>query len=291
MKKRRLLAIFAAFAIAATMSVGLTACAGGDNNQDGGDGDGDSSSYDSAYTEEEWVQAFANTFAQQSYKLVQSSTQAGKAPQTDENGEITYVDTATTVYLEAAMDLVGLKGYQMMEMTTQYGDEEPEIMSHQEVYAEIEDLTFNTYMLMYDEEGNLVWRAYTEYFDTEQEAKEYLSGDGMIEQMIASAEFVGIGENSEVTGTIDKIYSLFTYDEETHAYAATLAVTNAGSSAPEEMTVTVTFKDGKLNTMLMDYVIGEGAAALHAYSEITMTYDIIVNIPQEAKDALAANQQ
>lgn len=292
MKKRKLLAIFAAFAVAATMAFGLSACDEGDTDntndndqsQDGGDGGNTNETTDSAYTEEQWVKAWEDTIAQKSYSMIQTTAQS--MPQTSEMPA-----SSTTMNMEMTIDAVGLKGLSKMEMYTQLGDADPVRTGYTESYAEVSGVTFINYIAQFDNEDNLIWNARSNDCDTEEEAKEQLFDSNSLENMILRSEYSGTGENAEVSGTLDKLYSLFTYDSENKTYTATLSLAGMGQGAPDAVNIEISFKDGKLYELISEYTIVESGIPITVSSETTITYEVSLTIPQAAKDALAAQEQ
>ena len=114
---------------------------------------------------------------------------------------------------------------------------------------------------------------------------------------LTKLQLKGTGENEEITDTLDRLYSLFSYNGKTHVYSATLNAVNYYQIFEREsddvvrdcveMTLQISFKNGKVYNVIADYVCGKGEAVKTNHMEMTVTYGgVSITIPQGAKDAL-----
>ena len=264
---KKLLLGIAASVVAASMCFTLAACNNG-NNGNGGD--------NSVNSEETWIKAFEDSVAATNYKFEQKMTSTGKYNQ---DGDL--VDVVSTNTLEYGYDGAGLKAYTKQESNTKIGNEDPKKRSV-EMYLEVTDST----LIEYDYEDD-VWEVDEEECTDEEEAKatfETYTGIAGLGSIMMS-QYSGTGDKEDVTGTIAEIYSLFSYNSKTNVYSATVKPVSAYVNY--EMTLQISFKDGKLYKVINDYVYGEGDETTTNHLEITITYGgVSITIPQGAKDAL-----
>ena len=263
--KKKIFAGIAAFATALTMCFAFTAC-----NKDGGGAD------DSVKSEEQWVQAFADTLSATNFKFIQRVVSTGKIS----NGEAESVDYSRTNINEVGFDGEGFKAYSKYGVKVKSGNDEPTETSGIR-YFEVVDKTYVQYS--YDEDDG--WYADPEEYDTSEVAKErfneYVSG-GLLGSLVSS-QYKGTGDSEEISGNLTELYSLFSYDSKTHAYSATLKPVSEYYEF--EMNLKIYFKGGKLYKLVNGYSQGDGDNAITNSVENTITYGgVSISIPKEVKD-------
>lgn len=260
--KKRIFAGIAAAIMTATMCFAFTACEDSNKNVEldntVSDNTGNEVGADyNAFTEEQWIQAFEDTAVEATnYKLAVKRTETAN-----------YNNAVEEDVLELNYDGADLKGYATFERGIEY--------------VEVLDSAFIRYTY-YEDDG---WHADAEEFVTANEARERFEEYTNELGSILTSQFKGTGDKEEISGTLDELYGLFSYDSNTHAYSATLK--NADPYSDFELTLQISFKDGKLYNVVTNYVQGDGYWAISYRNEMTITYGgVSITIPQEAKDAL-----
>ena len=265
MNKKRLFVGIVAAATALTMCFAFSAC----NNHDGtGNVIGDNS----VTSEVAWVQAFENTVSATNFKFVNKTMRTAKSY----NGDGELVDYVMMYNSEAGYDGAALKSYIKYGNTIKLGNDEPIVYSGIR-YFEVFDSTF----IRYNNEGDNGWNANTEEYDTADEAKESFKEYAGIMSLITT-QYKGTGDNEDITGSLDELYSLFNYDSKTYIYSAVLR-----DEYDNEITFEISFAEGKFFKAVKSYVESEDNVLWTTCVEGTITYGgVSITIPQGAKDAL-----
>lgn len=296
MKKKRLLAVFAAFALAATMAIGFTACEDkeenvepdnsitdnteNENNENIGEG--------SVLTETEWKKAIADSLAATSYTIMSTENMIrkfGKTDTYDENGELIPM-SKYVIEREINGKYDGVNGvayFYQFYINLGYSDGSL-VDSYERInenYLEIFDLQ----VIFYDSKSDGAWSKTATSFSTHDEIEEGLMEVGIISSLFgASYKIPGTNDAK----TIDKLFNQFTYDKNTNAYSANLIVVAKNGAESREMTFTLKFANGKLYSYEMGYAEEEGDTTVtDCITYVFSDYNsVTVNIPQEVKDSL-----
>lgn len=296
MKKKRLLAVFAAFTVAATMATSLTACnfaGGGDNNDSTGDNTGDSAH--TKMTEEEWEEAFANTIAAESYKIDGSFRSVYQGPY-GSAFQSPYIVYASSGVVSMYYDGVNSVKYVSRIVTDELA-EEPE-KSFYYAYYELSD----TDVIEYSSANNGcspddnvppsdLWQSKSHAFNTVEEAKDYVK-EGVSLSDDLMAKIFKVSADSEAK-TLADLYSAFVYNKTTDTYTADLII---ASMSDRIGTITLKFKDGKVCHFENEYInyqyLPEDTYMTEEYHnvvEITDYNSTVVTVPQEIKDSVVDN--
>lgn len=276
MKKKRLLTVFVAFAVVATMAIGLTAC-GQDNTLD--QPEEQASADDSVLTEKQWIQAWADTLVAKNISGMDSYAFGDK-----EIIDEVWESDARNIEFK-------------VDMETNYNAHRKRVIDDLIYYGYYEIV--GTDWIAYKNNYNWVevddtwvaepgdWTKRIQQYETEDDVLElcgkwyyytdYLGG-------ILESEWQGGVENSSVQGTISELFKLFTYDEATHSYSAELY----GDEQMAYLNLTVSFRNGKLYNIkydLLNWALQSGPyLSTIQRGECTLSYGgVSITIPEAIK--------
>lgn len=274
--KKNFFAGIAAVAMSAVCAFGLAACKPDNNNNNNNDDPPVTVGDTSVLTEEQWVAAWQDSAAATNYKMVKDVTQTGEFfDVTSENGVI--VSGSMSGTLEFSRD--GYTAYIKQAVATDYDDEEPQNITS-EMYIEVSGSLLNVYM----GEESLGWMLVSQDARIPEVAQAAfimaIPELGELSSLLAE-EYSGTGENSNVTGTLDELFSLFTFDSKTKVYSATL------SQEGVAMEVEIAFTNGKLCWYAAegDYADATTGEDYTMVGEVTFTYGgVSVVVPEEVKN-------
>lgn len=252
MKKKRLFAIFAAFAVAATMAIGFTACGNKDNNDLGDntqteqpdDGKGETPyEEDAGVTKEEWIKAWQDSVAADSYTL-------------DYDGWTFMVstdDVGNKYYTKLLYDNVNKTIYM------QYADSN----EASELYAEV----VGSNLLRYINSNG-------EWLSAAGPAASWENGN----KLLSYASTVYIVADATVSGTLAELYDYVTYDASSKAYSVDVVMSKG------IITLKVQLSGGYLYKLFIAVEVdGETYE-----DEITFTgyNSTVVTVPEEVKNSV-----
>lgn len=256
MKKKRLLAVFAAFAVVATMAVGLTACSK-NNTAEGGD--------DSVLTEEQWVQAWADSLAAKnvSGKVSHGYIYPGLFEENPKNIEFIYDAETHKAYEKHTQNIFEEVLYNYYEVSGM------DLIKYQNFY---------NYEWIGDEQviESEDWVKWNYSFETEELAKAELARRFNATCWVPEGTWHGEAGDSLVQGTIPELFELFTYDEATHSYSAELY----DGDGFVYLNIIITFCEGKISKVNYEGAFPDVTEIM----ECTLSYgEGSITIPEEVK--------
>lgn len=251
MKKKRLLSVFAAFAVAATMAIGFTACGNKDNNDLGDnsqleqpdDGkDGPSEEEDVCVTKEEWIKAWQDSVAADSYTLNYDGW----------TFMVSTDDVGNKYYMKLLYDNVNKTIYM------QYTDSK----ETSELYAEVVGSNLLRYVNSNDE-----------WLSSAGPAASWENGNQLLSY--ASTEY--IVADTTVSGTLAELYDYVTYDANSKTYSLDVAMSKG----------IVTLKVQLSGGYLYKFFIAVEVDGQMYEDKITFTgyNSTVVTVPEEVKIA------
>lgn len=272
----------AAAALACTLAVSFAACGNNGNGGNGGD--------DSVLTEEQWVKAFEDTLASKtvSCEMIYDSITEGEYSHSSQSK------------LFFKIDLNNYAVYSKLESTINDPgeDREPDITEN---YGIID----GTKMIGYSYSRDYATKEYKWSASVEEQASQEAAQEAFIKQYsldsVLSSEFLlsfitssiwtaKVGEEA-VEGQLSELFSAFTYDDSTHAYCAELIPIHGYFSF--SMNCKILFRQGKLFELeFSNAETTDGGTRNESNIQFKLSYEApSIEVPQAAKDALAAQQQ
>lgn len=287
--KKALMAI-AATVLAFGFAFGFTACGNGGDSGNGGNGGnggnsesssggGEGIADDSVLTEEQWKQAFEATLASKTFTMEQDSQITSTAPKGDGSGTETRVEVGKQCY---NLDLNNYIMYNLTQYKVSVDGGEQRILEASERYTVCSETKIIAYYYL----TNTTWQISETDKGSAEAAKTAFEEQGKQIMSYVLGEFTATVNGETVTKPLAELFGAFTYDSTTHVYTGEIAQ-YAGTEHEIKFTAEITFKNGKISKMDSDGIYYSSGD--HAVGSTTFSYgEVNIVIPQEAKDALAA---